>query len=52
VNLNGKGMYLEPGTAFCPYGFVRWNHTEIDALKLDRKAELSSKLLPWAMTNL
>jgi uncharacterized protein DUF3857/transglutaminase superfamily protein len=37
VNLNGKEMYLEPGTRFCPYGFVRWNHTEIDALKLDRK---------------
>lgn len=37
VNLNGKTMYLEPGTRFCPYGFVRWNHTEIDALQLDRK---------------
>jgi transglutaminase superfamily protein/uncharacterized protein DUF3857 len=37
VNLNGKEIYLEPGTRFCPYGFVRWNHTEIDALKLDRK---------------
>ena len=37
VNLNGKDMYLEPGTRFCPYGFVRWNHTVIDALKLDRK---------------
>ncbi|HMC29809.1 MAG TPA: DUF3857 domain-containing protein [Candidatus Angelobacter sp.] len=37
VNLNGKDMYLEPGTRFCPYGFVRWNHTEIDALKLDGK---------------
>src|SRR5215467_9463198 len=37
VNLNGKDVYLEPGTRFCPYGFVRWNHTEIDALKLDRK---------------
>jgi hypothetical protein len=37
VSLNGKDMYLEPGTRFCPYGFVRWNHTVIDALKLDRK---------------
>ncbi len=37
VSLNGKDMYLEPGTRFCPYGFVRWNHTAIDALKLDRK---------------
>ena len=37
VNLNGKDIYLEPGTRFCPFGFVRWNHTEIDALKLDKK---------------
>jgi hypothetical protein len=37
VNLNGKDIYLEPGTRFCPYGFSRWNHTEIDALKLDKK---------------
>jgi hypothetical protein len=37
VNLNGKDIYLEPGTRFCPFGSVRWNHTEIDALKLDRK---------------
>jgi hypothetical protein len=37
VNLNGKDIYLEPGTRFCPFGMVRWNHTEIDALKLDRK---------------
>ncbi len=37
VNINGTEMYLEPGTRFCPYGFVRWNHTVIDALKLDRK---------------
>jgi hypothetical protein len=37
VNINGKDLYLEPGTRFCPYGTVRWNHSEIDALKLDRK---------------
>jgi len=37
VKLNGNDMYLEPGTRFCPYGFVRWNHTVIDALKLDKK---------------
>ena len=37
VKLNGTDMYLDPGTRFCPYGFVRWNHTMIDALKLDRK---------------
>jgi len=37
VNLNGNDVFLEPGTRFCPYGFLRWNHTAIEALKLDRK---------------
>jgi hypothetical protein len=46
VNLNGKDMYLEPGTRFCPYGFVRWNHTLIDALKLDRKGGAFIKAPP------
>ncbi|HVG92135.1 MAG TPA: DUF3857 and transglutaminase domain-containing protein, partial [Alphaproteobacteria bacterium] len=46
VNLNGKEMYLEPGTRFCPYGFVRWNHTVIDALKLDRKGGTFIKAPP------
>lgn len=38
VNLNGTDIFLEPGNKFCPYGLVRWNHTETDALKLDKKA--------------
>jgi hypothetical protein len=46
VNLNGKDMYLEPGTRFCPYGFVRWNHTVIDALRLDRKGGAFIKAPP------
>ena len=37
VNLNGTDIFLEPGNKFCPYGMVRWNHTETDALKLDKK---------------
>ena len=37
VNLNGSEIYLEPGTRFCPYGFLRWNHTATDGLKIDRK---------------
>jgi hypothetical protein len=46
VKLNGTDMYLEPGTRFCPYGFVRWNHTVIDALKLDRKGGAFIKAPP------
>lgn len=37
VNVNGTDVFLEPGNKFCPYGVVRWNHTETDALKLDKK---------------
>ena len=37
VNVNGSDLYLEPGTRFCPYGFLRWNHTATDALKVNKK---------------
>jgi hypothetical protein len=37
VNLNGSEIYLEPGTRFCPYGTVRWNHTVTEGLKLEKK---------------
>lgn len=46
VNLNGSDIYLEPGTRFCPYGFVRWNHTVTDGLKLDRKGIVFVKAPP------
>lgn len=46
VVLDGKEMYLEPGTRFCPYGFVRWNHTLTDALKLDKKGGSFVKVPP------
>jgi Domain of Unknown Function with PDB structure (DUF3857)/Transglutaminase-like superfamily len=37
VNLNGKDIYLDPGTKFCPYGLLRWTRTSTTALKLDKK---------------
>ena len=37
VNLNGKDMYLDPGTKFCPYGLIRWIRNSTAALKLDKK---------------
>jgi hypothetical protein len=46
VNLNGKDLYLEPGTRFCPYGVVRWNHTVTEGLKLDRKGGTFVKAPP------
>jgi len=32
VNLNGKNVLLDPGTRFCPYGLLRWQHTAATAL--------------------
>jgi hypothetical protein len=46
VNLNGSDVYLEPGTRFCPYGFLRWNHTLTDALKVDKKGGTFVKAPP------
>jgi hypothetical protein len=46
VNLNGTDIFLEPGTRFCPYGLLRWNHTATDALKLDKKGGVFVKAPP------
>ncbi len=37
VRLNGKDVYLDPGTPFCPYGLLRWMRTSVMALKLEKK---------------
>jgi hypothetical protein len=46
VNLDGKDIFLEPGTRFCPYGVVRWNHTVTDGLKLEKKGGTFVKAPP------
>lgn len=38
VKLNGKDIYLDPGTRFCPFGLLSWMHTATQALKPDKKA--------------
>jgi len=37
VNLEGRAIYLDPGTKFCPFGLLPWEQTSAQALKLDRK---------------
>src|SRR5205807_10580014 len=37
VNLAGKEIYLDPGTRFCPYGYLRWIRTSTTGIKLDKK---------------
>ena len=36
VQVNGKDLFLDPGTKFCPYGLIRWIRTSTAALKLDK----------------
>ena len=37
VSLDGQSVFLDPGTEFCPFGFIRWMRTSSLALKLDKK---------------
>ena len=37
VNQAGKDVYLDPGTMFCPYGYLRWIRTSTQGIKLDKK---------------
>lgn len=46
VNLNGSDLFFEPGTRFCPFGIVRWNHTATDGLKIDKKGGTFVKAPP------
>src|SRR5205085_3008190 len=36
VQFNGKDLFLDPGTKFCPFGLIRWVRTSTAALKLDK----------------
>jgi hypothetical protein len=46
VTLPSGEMYFEPGTRFCPYGFLRWNHTVIEGLKIDKRGGTFVKAPP------
>jgi hypothetical protein len=36
VKLNGKDIYLDPGTKYCPFGLLRWMRTSTPALRPDK----------------
>ncbi|HSS98826.1 MAG TPA: DUF3857 domain-containing protein [Terriglobales bacterium] len=36
VKLNGSDLYLDPGSAFTPYGLLPWTETGVKGLKLDK----------------
>jgi len=33
VNVNGKDMFFDPGSRYCPYGQLAWQHTFVDGLR-------------------
>ena len=33
VQIDGKDVYLDPGTKFCPYGVVDWRYTAVNGLR-------------------
>ena len=36
VKIDGKNIFLDPGTAYCPYGFLSWFDTGVVALKINK----------------
>ena len=36
IKLDGKDLFFDPGAAFTPYGFLPWNETAVQGLKLDK----------------
>ena len=39
VQLNGKRVYLDPGTRYCPYGLLRWNRTGTAAMDMSNPGD-------------
>lgn len=37
VQLDGKDVYLDPGSKFCPYGILDWKYSAVGGLKLNNK---------------
>jgi len=37
VSLDGKEVYLDPGSKFCPYGILDWRFSAVGGLKLNSK---------------
>ena len=36
VKVNGKDLYLDPGAAFTPFGYLEWSETGVAGLRLDK----------------
>ncbi len=48
VKLNGKDLYLDPGTPFAPFGILPWYKTGIQGLRLDKDGGTWTKTTMYA----
>jgi hypothetical protein len=47
VQLDGKDVFLDPGTKFCPYGILDWHYSGVDGLRQSSKgAEIGQTPIP------
>jgi hypothetical protein len=46
VSLDGKDVFLDPGSKFCPYGTVDWRYSAVDGLKQDQKGAIIAAVAP------
>ena len=37
VQINGKDVFLDPGTKYCPYGIIDWRYTGVEGLRQSAK---------------
>lgn len=48
VKVNGKDVWLDPGTRYCPYGMLRWTKTATTAMKIGRQMQVEFMTTPPA----
>ena len=39
VNIDGKEIFLDPGTVFCPFGLLEWMRTGVQGVRQEKKGE-------------
>lgn len=49
VMMDGKEIFLDPGTPLCPFGHLAWQHTSTDGLR--QTADGSTALIPTPTAN-
>jgi len=54
VQLDGKDVYLDPGTQFCPYGMLPWHYSGVEGQRQSpgKGTEISTSALPEYKQNM